>query len=138
MNILQKWMLVLSAAGLLAGCGGGHDVTHPDPPPPPTPGVLTISLTTPAADDRAIMVTVSGPSIGAVSSANGAYTVYTYPDNGSVRAAVFGPLASGALLRFAVPDTRASGSYSASINDVAAASNQLRSLGAGYALTVGP
>src|ERR671929_50215 len=110
MNILQRWILLLPAAGLLAGCGG-HDVMHPDPPQPPTPGVLTISLTTPAADDRAILVTVSGPNIGAVSSANSAYTVYTSPDNGSVRAAVFGPLASGALLRFAVPDTRASGSY---------------------------
>jgi hypothetical protein len=134
MKMIPRWIFAAPAACLLAACSGGDQPVHPEPP---TPGTLTVSLATPAQDDRAVMITVSGPGIGTVASASGAYTLYTKPEDAGVRAALFGPLASGPLLRFNVPDTRQAKSYSATIIEVATAANQLRAIGAGYAVTVG-
>jgi hypothetical protein len=116
---------VLALAACDGGGGGGTGVE---------PGVLTVRLDTPAADDRAITLTVSGPGITGP-AAEGAYLVHTRMVDGTLRAAVFGTLADGALLRFNVPDVKAASSYTATIVDVAAADNQLRGSKTGYTLT---
>jgi hypothetical protein len=104
-----------------------------DGPTRPEPGVLTLSLTT-AADDRAVIVSVQGPeAMDRVEAANAAYAVHSRGTGTSFRAAVFGRLASGPLLRFAVPDVNKATSYTATVVEMADASNQLR---AGTAPTV--
>lgn len=133
MKIIPRWIFAAPAACLLASCGGGDNPVDAKP----TPGMLTVSLSTPAQDDRAVMIAVSGPGIGTVVSASGAYALYTKPEDTGVRVALFGPLVSGPLLRFNVPDTRHPQSYSAAIIEVATAANQLRAVGAGYAVTIG-
>ncbi|HYR11100.1 MAG TPA: hypothetical protein VEQ60_25190 [Longimicrobium sp.] len=114
-------LLALAAAACTGGDDGGTT------PPPPEPGVLTVSLTTPNGDDRALVVELTGPSISEVASANAAYVVHARPaGTGGVRAAVFGSLGSGALLRFQVPDVNNAAAYKATVVEVADAGNALR------------
>lgn len=134
MSRMKRMGLVLGcAAGLAAGCDGG-----PSGPPKPVPGTLTVALVTPAADDRAILIAVSGPeTVGEVAAAGtGGYTVHARPAGTSFRAAVFGRLASGPLVSFTVPDVNRAASYTATVQEVVAPDNTLRASTAGYALTL--
>ena len=128
-------LALVCAAGLAAavGCDGG-----PSGPPKPVPGTLTVALVTPAADDRAILIAVSGPeAVGGVAAAgSGGYTVHARPSGTSFRAAVFGRLASGPLVSFAVPDVNKVASYTATVQEVVAPDNTLRASTAGYTLTL--
>jgi hypothetical protein len=129
-----RWSLALILALAAAACTGGDD--GGTTPPPPEPGVLTVSLTTPNTDDRALVVEVTGPSITGVTAANAAYVVHSRaPGATSVRAAVFGALGSGALLRFSVPDVNAAAAYKATVVEVADGANALRQT-TGYAATI--
>ncbi|HEU0012554.1 MAG TPA: hypothetical protein VFQ45_02685 [Longimicrobium sp.] len=127
--------LALLALAALAGCDGPR-TTEP-PPDPAEPGILTVTLATPAADDRALVVQISGPeAIGAVTSAGGGYLVHSRTAGTTVRVAVFGPLADGPLLRISVPDVRKAAAYSAQVMEVAGASHALRETLSGYSAVV--
>jgi hypothetical protein len=130
----MRLALPLALSLSLASCGdGGGGGTEPTPP---TPGALTVSLTTPNTGDRAIIVQITGPEIAGVEAGTAGYVVHsraTAP--GTVRAAVFGALGSGPLLRFQVPDVNGVAAYSASVVEVADASNALREI-AGYTAAV--
>lgn len=107
-----------------------------DGPTRPEPGVLTVSLAA-TTDDRAIIVSVQGPEeMGQVEAASPAYVVHSRGSGTAFRAAVFGKLGAGPLLRFAVPDVNRAGSYTATVVEMADASNRLRE-GAAPTLTVG-
>jgi hypothetical protein len=97
--------------------------------------VLTVALATPNSGDRAIVVTVSGPAITSVEAGSTAYVAHSRTVSGLVRAAVFGPLASGPLLRIQVPDVAKAAAYSATVVEVSDAGNALRDP-AGYTLSV--
>lgn len=127
-------LLALAAALAAATCGDA-----PNGPPKPVPGVLTLTLVTPNADDRAILVRVTGPeAMTDVASASGAYELHARGAGGtSVRAAAFGPIAGGALLRFAVPDVNRSAEYVATVEEASDGANALRAELGGYRLTVG-
>ena len=107
--------LACAAAAVLAGCGADG----PAGPPPPVPGTLTVTLATPAADDRAILVSVTGPAApGEVAAGSAGYVVHARASGTTLRAAVFGRLGSGPLLRFAVPDVNRAAEYSATAQEV--------------------
>lgn len=109
----------LAALLLVGGCKDG--------PTGPEAGVLTLALTLDSSSERAIVVSVSGPGeIGTVESASPAYTVHSRVSGASFRAAVFGNLASGPLVRFAVPDVADAKSYTAIVLELADSSNTLR------------
>lgn len=55
---------------------------------------------------------------------------------GPVNVALFGQLGNGAVLRFSVPDVNQAAAYSASVQEVADATNALRPSLAGYQLVV--
>lgn len=132
-------ILVAGAAALwIAGCGNG-DGTGPIAP---VPGTLTVSLTTPNADDRAIHLSIEGAaaadSVSNVQVSSASFTAFSRDlDGNEVATAVFGDLANGALVRFSVPDVNRASSYSATIVDVADASNEVRGSLSGYSLDVG-
>lgn len=123
-------LLALAAAGACTGGDGGTD-----PEPRVEPGVLTVALATPHTGDRAIVVTVSGPAITSVEAGSTGYVAHSRTVSGTLRAAVFGPLASGPLLRIQVPDVAKASAYSATVVEVSDAGNALRDP-AGYTLTV--
>lgn len=129
-----RWSLALILALAAAACTGGDD--GGTTPPPPEPGVLTVTLTTPSAAGRALVVEVTGPAITGVAAANEAYVVHSRaPGATRVRAAVFGSLSSGALLRFQVPDVNAAAAYKAVVVEVADGANALLPA-TGYTATI--
>lgn len=103
----------------------------------PVPGVLTLSVETPYADDRGLLLEVSGPGpISQVEAVGAGRRAYSRPSGASTRAAVFGPVQDGALLRFSVPDVRRVESYTARLLEATDASSALRTELSGYALRV--
>lgn len=121
--------------GALA-CGGDHSPTEPSGP---VAGEITVSLVTPNADDGAVLFTISGGPVTSVSAAVPAYQVYSsIPDTSTARVLVTGDLASGAVVRLHVADTRRVAAYRASIAQAASRSTFAQRVLTGYSLTVAP
>jgi hypothetical protein len=135
--IARRTALVLAglfAVGLSA-CGDAGSALGPQAP---EPGVLTVSLTTPFPDDRAVLISVSGPDeVGAVTDAGSGYAVHARGGGTTFRAAVFGGITSGKLVRFAVPDVSRASAYRAVVQEVVDPSSNVRGSVAGYVLSVG-
>jgi hypothetical protein len=117
---------------LLAACsssnGGGTG---------PVAGSLSVTYSTPNADDGAVLLTLAGAEIDSVSF--GSYVGYTRKVNAdSVVVVVAGHLAAGTLVTFTVPDKNASASYHAHITQVAQRSTYAQRSLAGYSVSVGP
>lgn len=132
----RRLALVLAclAGAPLAACGDAGGIAGPEGA---EPGVLTVSLTTPFPDDRAVLVSVTGPGeVGDVAAAGEGYTVHVRPSGTTFRAAVFGKISSGPLLTFAVPDVRRASAYRATVQEVVDPSSNVRPSGAGYSLAV--
>lgn len=136
-----RLFLVLAVSGSigLAGCGddGGDGGTGPTP----TAGTLTLNLTSPNADDRAIHIRITGSgaadSVSNVQAANASYTIHAKLENGNTaQAAVFGNLTNGALVTFSVPNVNNTGRYTFSVVDAADANNALRTNKGSYTLQV--
>lgn len=135
--IPRRLALVLAclAAAALTACGdaGGPLAA----PAAPKPGVLTVSLTTPFPDDRAVLISVSGPGQpGSVAEAGQGYELHVRPSGPAFRAAVFGKITSGPLLTFAVPDVNRAAAYTATIQEVVDPASNVRPSSAGYVLTI--
>lgn len=130
------------ALGLLAlwSCGGGDDgggVFEPDPPPPepdPVPGFLNIRLTTPSADDGALMFSLAGGPMDSLQATG--LRLFATGSGSTLSAVVVGDVAAGTVARFWVPDVADSGQYSASLQQAAARSTYQQKALAGYSLTV--
>jgi hypothetical protein len=124
----SAWLALLAAA-LLAGCSDKPDGGIADPP---VPGVLVATLTTPHADDRAVLVEIRGAGITGVQAAATGYVVHSRAGGEQVKAAAFGTLQSGALLRFTVPGVTKSASYTARVVESSGPENALREELGGY------
>ena len=130
MKMFGRCAVTALALLAVAGCKDG--------PTGPTPGELTMSLATAGTEDRAIVVSVSGPGeISAVQTANPGYTVHSRIQDGSLRAVVFGQLSSGPLVRFTVSDVGKADEYTALVLEVADATNSLRPV-ASSTLSIAP
>ena len=129
---LAPVLAVLTA--VLSACGDAGMGVAPEAP---QPGVLTVTLTTPFPDDRAMLITVSGPDeTTSVAAAGSGYTVHTRAGGTTFRAAVFGRLSSGPLVRFAVPDVNRAPAYRATIQEVVDPSSAIRPSTSGYVLAI--
>ena len=146
--------LLLPAVGvaLAVSCGGsGGDRAPTDPsqqqpgqpnqPTPPTalPGTLTARLVTPNADDGAILIEITGPApVADVTVAAQGAIVHSRPNGNKTRLAVFGPLASGAIVSFSVPDVNAAQQYSARVTEVSDRASAMRTSVTGYGISIAP
>jgi hypothetical protein len=134
-----------------SSCGGrGADRAPTEPPEGPqqpaqptapvaVPGTLGVRLVTPNADDGAILVEISSPAplTDLATPVQGA-VVHSRSDGNTTRAAVFGSLASGPLVKFSVPDVNAASRYSAKVTEASDRTNVLRPGVQGYQLTIAP
>ena len=95
-----------------------------------------MSLTSPNADDGAILFELAGPAVHGITLSSTTLTYYIDSSAAPIRVAVLGNLSNGPLLTFVVNDTTAMSSYSATAKDVASRQNQLRSGFTGYQLKI--
>ncbi len=140
---MRRISLFAAIAGVsLWALACGDSPAEPDNTDPvPVPGVLTLSLTTPNADDKALLVSVTGAgtgdSLSNVVLANSSYSMYSRNENGrALKAAFFGNLANGALLQFNVPDVNRVASYNVAVVEAADGTNAVRTTFTGYVLTL--
>jgi hypothetical protein len=101
----------------LVACGG--DGAGSVGPPTPQPGPLNIRLTTPNADDGAILFELAGGPIDSIVRTQ-FRVASSAPGTTPRRAIVSGNLVGGTIAQLWVPDVNSVGRYSASIRDVAA------------------
>ena len=128
-RLLGLGILALMCLGV--SCGG-------DGPTNSGPGVLKIRLTSPAANaDSAIVFTIVGPAALTSATPGTGLRLFQQPLGGtSTRFALTGSMTTGAtILTIGVSDIGALSQYVGSVDGVAQANYQLRSL-AGYALAV--
>ncbi len=129
-----RWIFAMVAT-LSVGAACSDDPTGGTVPP----GTLTLRLTTPHADDGAMVFDVSGPPIDSALAGNASLRLFTRRAGSStVVGAVVGALANGAVVTLQVPDVGAAAAYTAQVVEVADRQNALRASLAGYALTVAP
>ena len=130
----SRWIFVMVAA-LSVGAACSDD---------PTAGVtqagtVTLRLTTPHADDGAVLFEVSGGPIDTATAGNASLRLFTRRASGStIVGVVAGVVTNGAVVTLRVPDVGAAAGYTARVVEVADRQNALRTSLAGYALTVGP
>lgn len=122
---------LLAALGVGAACsdypGGG----------PTQPGTLTLRLTTPHDDDGAIMFELSGPPVDNATAAGASLRLFTRRvDDATIRGAVLGTLANGAVVTLEVPDVDAVAEYAVRVLEVADRQDVLRDDLTGYVLVV--
>jgi hypothetical protein len=87
----------------------------------PTGAALNLSLSSPNADDGAVLLTISGGPVDSVEAVG--YPVYSTRAGGeTVRLIVTGDLGAGPIARIHIPDGRQAFRYSAKIIQVAARS----------------
>ncbi|UCC83624.1 MAG: hypothetical protein JSW46_01450 [Gemmatimonadota bacterium] len=130
----QRWITATAVALALAvgvACGDDESVG-----PEVTPGTMIVSLTTPNADDGAIMFTVSGGEIDAPALLDIEHVLYLMEGANTITAIIAGDIVAGGLLEFDVPDVEVA--YTATITQVADRTNDLRDPLTGYSLTVDP
>jgi hypothetical protein len=104
----------------------------------PTPGVLKVNLTTPnSGGDGAILLTVTGPGVPVSAVPGAGLRLFTQLFTTTSRFALTGTLTSGTILTIEVPDVGKASAYTATIQQVATPTYQLRAL-TGYSLKVAP
>ena len=129
-----KLAALLAVVAPILACGDGSGVTEST-----ANGVrpVTVSLTTPASDDGAVLLSLHGGGITNPQAATSSYRVYfRLVSETEVRVAVFGNLTAGPLFTVQVPDPRQLAGYSAAVREVANRSNELRGSLAGYEATL--
>jgi hypothetical protein len=128
--------LIMIAGGI--GCGDNATApTAPPPPPPPLPGSAVVSLTTPNADDGAVMVTLQGPDLSTIQASSTAYVLYSRVSSAAeARVILVGNVSAGPLFTFKLGAGQALSAYTASVQQVATRGDALRTSTTGYQLTV--
>ena len=103
-----------AALALVVGILACHD---DDKTVAPTgPGVLDVVLTTPNADDGAVLLTVDG----AIDSVQGApYVIFSTASGTGARIVVTGDVVGGVIARLYVPDVGTADQYLAHLDEVA-------------------
>lgn len=88
----------------------------------PTAGTLDLQLSTPYADDGAVLLTVSGGPVDSVEAA-GSRVYLSRPDEATLLLIVAGDLHAGTIGRLHIPDTRQAPGYTVVVSQVAARSS---------------
>ena len=127
LRILGLTALVALVANCGGGGGGGND---------PVPGLLTLTLNTPNADDGALLFRVTGGVVDSVYATgmiqDGSYTVQpTY-----TRIVVAGNIVDGAVAQIKVADVGDVASYSVIMEQVAVRITNAQRSPVGYSISV--
>jgi hypothetical protein len=107
---MSRWGVLLGLG--LAGLGGCSSDAGP------ASATLGLSLSSPAQNDGAVLLTITGGPVDSIESTE--YRIYsTSPGANTYRVIIAGQLASGPIARVHIPDERRSADYAAIVEQVA-------------------
>ncbi len=119
-RVLKTVAYAFLLGGIVTCGGGGDNGTGPGPgPTPPDPGFLRVNLTTPNANDGAILFTLSGGVVDSL-QASGFTLFSTGAGTSNARMIVAGTISGGTVASFWVPDRNNLTSYTAGLLQAAA------------------
>ncbi len=122
--------MVVAATLLLAGC----DIVGPGEPLV-DPGPVDVVLTSPHADDGAVMFSIGGGAVDSITSVG--YGIFTTPTGpASRRVVVSGDIVNGPIARAWLPNRRALAPYTLSIEQIAARGTYAQQQSDGYVLSL--
>lgn len=127
------------AATLTTACGASGGPTDPSPTPTPAPaqaGWLTLEFTTPRADDGAVQIALTGPSLDTLRAADSFQGIGVKTGSTTAALVVTGTLRTGAVARVWVPDVAKANQYTATVQAVAARGTYAVRETAGYSVVV--
>jgi hypothetical protein len=102
-------------------------------------GTVILRLTTPHADDGAVLLEVTGPPIDSAIVVSPSLRLFTRrAGDSTIVGVVVGVVTDGATVTLHVPDVSAAAGYRARVLEVADRRDALRGSLTGYALTVAP
>lgn len=124
---------VVAGTALIPACGDMVEA-----PVPPVPGTLQVTLASPAAEDGAIMLTLTGADITDIRVIDPTLQIFTREASSTATTVVIvGDLVPGPLFEFSVADVGKLDEYGAVITQVATRENRLRALPLqGYELSI--
>jgi hypothetical protein len=123
---MSRWDVLLGLG--LAGLGGCSSDAGP------ASATLGLSLSSPAQNDGAVLLTITGGPVDSIESTG--YQIYsTTPGANTYRVIIAGQLASGPIARVHIPDERRSADYAAMVEQVATRAGYQQQDPAGYGLS---
>ena len=126
---MKRLVLILLAGAGLNGCSG--------PPSASESASLAVTLSSPFADDGAVLFTVTGGPVDSVESSG--YAVYSSrPEPNTLEVIVTGQLGSGTIARLHIANERLAPAYSARVVQAAARVSYTQRDPAAYGLTLVP
>jgi hypothetical protein len=131
MNRPNLAVCVLGLTIVLA-CGGADNVTAP---PKADPGPVNLILSTPNANDGAVLVNVAGGPVSTVVG-QGYEIAATTPGATGVRLLVRGAIVAGSVAQIDLPDRKKLAQYHVTVEQVAARSTYQQRNPAGYSVTL--
>lgn len=134
----SKKFAAVGLAALMVTCGGDSDNGGTAPPVDMrNPGFVTLTLSTPNANDGALLLTLSG---GVVDSLTASVGDLFFAQTGSTtfRIMVAGTITDGVIGRFWVPDRRNVSQYLASVEQAAVRGTYQQQDVTGYSLSITP
>ena len=124
---MSRWAVLLGLG--VAGVGGCSSEA-----PGPASATLGLSLSSPAQDDGAVLLTITGGPVDSIEAEG--YRIYsTSPAANTYRVIIAGQLASGPIALVHIPDERRSADYAAIVEQVAARDSYRQRDPAGYGLS---
>jgi hypothetical protein len=133
MRIRMVALALVAAAGVTCKDEG----PTPGTSPPANPTSLVVALTTPNADDGAMMVTVRGPGMATVVSSSASYLVFSnLTVQNQARVIAVGDLKAGAIFTVAVAGANPLSDYSVTLDQGASRTDALRTNLANYKVTL--
>jgi len=102
-----------------------------------TSGSVTVSLTTPSADDGALLVVVTGPEFAGAKAAASGYALYWRRASATeTRVIVVGDIVAGPLFEITPAAGADASDFTGTVSEVANRADALRASTTGYSLSV--
>lgn len=124
MNKFKRYQV---AALLLFGVACAESRLGPTPPPSTAVTQAIVALSTPYADDGALVITVKGPDLSTFAAAASSYSLFARTTSAQeARIIIVGDIANGSLFSMKLSTPHEISAYTVSIEQVAMRSDALR------------